>query len=181
MSPSMNPWEEEAYAHEHACYVDSQQALFHPTLYTTHRGVNIMTILTSIYMRPNPRIDIGPIDTSCAITVCDFGQPNEPIIYANEPFLHMTGYRLDEVMGKNCRFLQTPDGASRSKSASRSEIKEPARKMRKAVDRRVETQVTILNYKKSGQAFHNLVTIIPIEVEGRMFGVGLQHDMDSPQ
>ena len=31
---------------------------------------------------------------------------DHPIVYVNEPFLEMTGYPADEVLGRNCRFLQ---------------------------------------------------------------------------
>ena len=31
-----------------------------------------------------------------------------PLIYANEAFTRITGYSLDETLGKNCRFLQVP-------------------------------------------------------------------------
>ena len=35
--------------------------------------------------------------------------PDSPIVYANNDFCAMTGYSREEVMGRNCRFLQGPD------------------------------------------------------------------------
>ena len=45
---------------------------------------------------------------SCAegITIADFTQPDQPLIYANIGFEVMTGYSVQEAVGHNCRFLQ---------------------------------------------------------------------------
>lgn len=40
------------------------------------------------------------------ITIADCSHPDMPLIYANEAFTRITGYSLDETLGKNCRFLQ---------------------------------------------------------------------------
>jgi PAS domain S-box-containing protein len=40
------------------------------------------------------------------MVVTDPRQPGNPIIVANEAFLEMTGYSGEEVLGRNCRFLQ---------------------------------------------------------------------------
>lgn len=40
------------------------------------------------------------------ITIADAGLPDMPLIYANPAFAAITGYRCDEVVGRNCRFLQ---------------------------------------------------------------------------
>ena len=42
------------------------------------------------------------------ITIADCSHPEMPLIYANEAFTRITGYSLDETLGKNCRFLQVP-------------------------------------------------------------------------
>ena len=42
------------------------------------------------------------------ITISDALQSHNPIIYANKGFVKLTGYSEDEVIGKNCRFLQGP-------------------------------------------------------------------------
>ncbi len=39
-------------------------------------------------------------------TIADFADPNMPLIYANEGFAKITGYKVSEAMGLNCRFLQ---------------------------------------------------------------------------
>ena len=36
-------------------------------------------------------------------------QPDNPIVYVSEGFYQLTGYSAEEVLGKNCRFLQGPE------------------------------------------------------------------------
>lgn len=43
------------------------------------------------------------------ITISDPSQPDNPLIYANAAFERITGFPTDAVIGKNCRFLQSPD------------------------------------------------------------------------
>ena len=43
------------------------------------------------------------------ILIADANHPAYPIIFANPAFCRMTGYALEEVLGKNCRFLQNGD------------------------------------------------------------------------
>merc|ERR1711965_433932 len=42
------------------------------------------------------------------VCVCDMSLGAAPIIHANAGFLNMSGYRLDEVIGRSGRFLQGP-------------------------------------------------------------------------
>src|SRR5690606_31444781 len=43
------------------------------------------------------------------IVISDAVAKDNPIIYCNQAFLEMTGYDSDDVLGKNCRFLQCDD------------------------------------------------------------------------
>jgi PAS domain S-box-containing protein len=43
------------------------------------------------------------------IIITDPNQPDNPIIYTNKAFEQITGYTNEEVVGKNCRFLQRDD------------------------------------------------------------------------
>ena len=42
------------------------------------------------------------------VVISDPSQPDNPIIYCSNSFLRITGYSMDEVIGRNCRFLQGP-------------------------------------------------------------------------
>lgn len=86
-----------------------------------------------------------------AAVISDPRQPDNPIVGCNEAFLRLTGYRRDEVMGRNCRFLR---GA-----ASEPELID---RLRAGIRLRQPVMVEILNYKKDGTPFRNAVMIAPI-------------------
>ena len=70
----------------------------------------MLRALMQVATRKNPEIEIGAVDLSCAFVVCDVTQHDCPIIYVSEIFERLTGYSKFEVLGRNCRFLQDPDG-----------------------------------------------------------------------
>jgi PAS domain S-box-containing protein len=77
--------------------------------------------------------------------------PDNPIVFANEAFIRMTGYQADELLGENCRFLQGKDTDQ-----------ETIAEVRKAIAERREIATEILNYKKDGSTFWNALFISPI-------------------
>lgn len=89
--------------------------------------------------------------TRMPMLVTDPRQPDNPIIFANRAFLAMTGYEIDEVLGRNCRFLQGPD-TDRDTIAA----------IRDAVEQRVEISVELLNYRKDRSSFWNALFISPV-------------------
>lgn len=89
--------------------------------------------------------------TRMPMIVTDPRQDDNPIIFANPAFLQMTGYAANEVLGRNCRFLQGPD----TDPDTVAEVSE-------AIRRRRETSVEIINYKKNGSAFWNALFISPV-------------------
>lgn len=102
------------------------------------------------------------------ILVADARAPDYPIVLASPSFTRITGYSTEEVLGKNCRFLQ---GAETSPSA--------AAELRSALEEGRATTVEILNYRKNGQPFWNEVSLAPLrDATGRITHVvGLQHDV----
>ena len=46
--------------------------------------------------------------TRMPMIITDPRQDDHPIVFANDAFLGLTGYKRDEVLGRNCRFLQGP-------------------------------------------------------------------------
>uniref|UniRef100_A0A1D1Y894 non-specific serine/threonine protein kinase n=1 Tax=Anthurium amnicola TaxID=1678845 RepID=A0A1D1Y894_9ARAE len=83
--------------------------------------------------------------------VSDATRPDCPIMYASGGFFSMTGYSLKEVIGRNCRFLQGPD-------TDKLEVA----KIREAVRTGKSYCGRLLNYKKDGTQFWNLLTVTPI-------------------
>ncbi len=89
--------------------------------------------------------------TAEGITISDNLQPDNPIVYANEGFERLTGYDMQEVLGKNCRFLQGEE----TDPATIAEISQSIREEKPC-------SVEILNYCKDGQTFWNRLSITPI-------------------
>lgn len=85
------------------------------------------------------------------LVICDVQQPSWPIVYASPGFERLTGYRAEEVLGKNCRLLQ----GEKTQQIGLEEI-------RKAVSTGASCKVLLRNYRKGGQAFWNEVTLSPI-------------------
>ncbi|SFT71543.1 PAS domain S-box-containing protein/diguanylate cyclase (GGDEF) domain-containing protein [Geodermatophilus amargosae] len=47
--------------------------------------------------------------TPSGVTVVDMRLPDQPIVYANEAFRQLAGLPSEEILGRNCRLLQSPD------------------------------------------------------------------------
>nr|AML76969.1 putative LOV domain-containing protein [Heuchera sanguinea] len=86
--------------------------------------------------------------------VSDATKPDCPIMYASSGFFSMTGYSSKEVIGRNCRFLQGQD-------TDRNEVS----KIRNAVKTSTSYCGRLLNYRKDGTPFWNLLTVTPIKDE----------------
>ncbi len=100
--------------------------------------------------------------------VTDPGLPDHPIVHVNDAFLELTGYAREEVVGRNCRFLQGPATDPRAVAMIRAGLAE----------RRTIT-TTLLNYRKDGTAFWNQLSISPVfDGEGELVSfVGVQTDV----
>jgi PAS domain S-box-containing protein len=91
-----------------------------------------------------------------AITVTDPRLDDDPIIYANSAFEDLTGFATKEVLGRNCRFLQT-DGS------------DPAvvKSIASALSRHEAVTVDVLNQRRDGTRFWNRLNITTIrDAEG---------------
>mmetsp|Transcript_108007 Transcript_108007/g.161585 ORF Transcript_108007/g.161585 Transcript_108007/m.161585 type:complete len:426 (+) Transcript_108007:204-1481(+) len=71
----------------------------------------------------------------------------------------MTCYPKEEIIGKNCRFLQGPDTDP-----------EIVKNIRKAVDEGLELEVELLNYRKDGVPFYNVFLMLPIHAPKKKEG-----------
>ncbi|NOJ26265.1 PAS domain S-box protein [Vibrio coralliilyticus] len=88
--------------------------------------------------------------TTSGIVVSDATQPDFPIIFANKAFELQTGYARDEVIGRNCRFLQNEDRDQPGIDTLRS-----------AVSNQESCSVVLRNYRKDGTLFYNNLKIDP--------------------
>jgi len=89
--------------------------------------------------------------TRMSMIITDPRQADNPIVFANDAFLRLTGYERHEVLGKNCRFLQWP-----------KTDKEAVGQIRTAIEDKADVSVDILNYRKDGSTFWNALYISPV-------------------
>ena len=89
--------------------------------------------------------------TRMPMLITDPRQEDNPIVFANGAFVDLTGYSKEEIMGRNCRFLQGPD-------TDRATVAE----LRRAVDEARAVAVDLLNYKADGTPFWNALFFGPI-------------------
>ncbi|KAK7856636.1 phototropin-1 [Quercus suber] len=93
--------------------------------------------------------------------------PDNPIIFASDSFLELTEYSREEILGRNCRFLQGPET-------------DPAtvRKIREAIDNQTDVTVQLINYTKTGKKFWNLFHLQPMrDQKGEVqYFIGVQLD-----
>ncbi|XP_042509982.1 phototropin-1 isoform X2 [Macadamia integrifolia] len=93
--------------------------------------------------------------------------PDNPIIFASDSFLELTEYSREEILGRNCRFLQGPET-------------DPAtvKKIREAIDNQRDVTVQLINYTKTGKKFWNLFHLQPMrDQKGEVqYFIGVQLD-----
>ena len=129
--------------------------------------------------RPKPEINIGTVDLSCAFVVCDLDQHDLPIVYCSDAFERLTGYTKHEILSRNCRFLQAPDGKVQAGVKRKYVDDSTVCLLKSGINKRLEVQVSLINYRKGGQPFMNLLTMIPIKWDTDEFRyyVGFQVDL----
>ena len=47
--------------------------------------------------------------TTSGVTIADMRRPDHPLVFVNAAFEQLSGVRLEDALGRNCRFLQTTD------------------------------------------------------------------------
>ncbi|MCG1002128.1 MULTISPECIES: bacterio-opsin activator domain-containing protein [Halobacterium] len=92
-------------------------------------------------------MDEAPI----GITISDVDREDNPLVYVNDAFERLTGYSRNEVLGRNCRFLQGKDTDP-----------EAVTRLREAIKDEESVTVELVNYRADGERFWNEVTVAPI-------------------
>lgn len=116
---------------------------------------------------------------SCSFVVTDARKYDNPIVYCSATFERLTGYSKHEILGRNCRFLQAPDGQVGAGAKRKYVDEATVLYMRNQISQKKEAQASLINYRKGGQPFMNLLTTIPItwESEECAYFVGFQVDL----
>ncbi|KAI7943436.1 hypothetical protein MJO29_013280 [Puccinia striiformis f. sp. tritici] len=100
----------------------------------------------------------SPTGLGDAFCLCNPRMRDTPIILVSPGFEAVTGYSREEILGRNCRFLQGP-GTSR---ASVERIKRALGSAEPVVE-------LLLNYRRDGTPFHCLLSIVPLfDVQGQL-------------
>ena len=90
------------------------------------------------------------------------------LIYVNKAFERLTGYRADEILYQDCRFLQAGDRDQTGLSSIRQAIRDGN-----------SSRVTLRNYRKDGSMFWNELSISPVynETDQLTYYIGIQKDV----
>ena len=87
---------------------------------------------------------------SHGLVITDATLVDNPITFVNSSFEQLTGYRSNEVIGKNCRFLQGPDTDP-----------EAVRRIRDSLASTTACDIDLVNYRKGGEPFWNHLSLFP--------------------
>lgn len=112
---------------------------------------------------------INNIHDSVLITEAEpLTEPGPRILYVNKTFTDLTGYSVEEVIGRSPRFLQGP-------KTNRSEL----RRLQMALLQWQPAEVNLINYKKSGEEFWVNLKIFPMKREDGIYThwIGIQREI----
>jgi len=103
-----------------------------------------------------------------AFVLSDAQTAGFPLIYINKKFTDVTGYTKEDSYGRNCRFLQGP-----------ATNPEHGKMLLDTLRNGQDSQIMMVNYRKSGEVFENLLTMAYLRDshERRRYCVGLQLDL----
>jgi len=95
--------------------------------------------------------DRAMLATDITFTISDPRRPDDPLLWVTPSFGRLTGYPAEEVLGRNCRFLQGP-----------ATDPEAVAEIRAALRAQQPVTTTLLNYRKDGTAFWNQLSLSPV-------------------
>ncbi|WP_052272386.1 PAS domain-containing protein [Leisingera sp. ANG-M7] len=100
--------------------------------------------------------------SSVALSLADSTLPDSPLAGVNSAFCTLIGYGADEVLGRNCRFLQPQDGAGPVRERMRNFLMDPAAG---------QARFLLANHRKDGSRFLNLIFMAKLMRSGRQVAV----------
>ncbi len=102
------------------------------------------------------------------VVITDPNLPDNPIVFLNPAFSKISGYPAEEVLGRNCRFLQGP-----GTDAAVTHL------LRRAISEKRSITVEMINYRRDRKRFINELRSSPVfDPAGKLVAfVGIQHDV----
>lgn len=107
----------------------------------------VLALLLSFVGNLEDHMTASPV----AFVLSDPNEADNPIVYCSDTFIEQTGYSREQVVGRNCRFLQGP----LTDPSTIQELSAVINSNRGGVFR-------LANYESSGQLFENILFITPI-------------------
>ncbi|EDM37802.1 two-component hybrid sensor and regulator [Pedobacter sp. BAL39] len=120
---------------------------------------------------PDPALLVKVLEAAnTGVVITDNLLPDNPIIYCNPAFEQLSGYSRDEIIGRNCRFLQSSDRSQQARFDIRA-----------AIDAGENCVVQVRNYTKTGVLFHNELYLSAVKNEsGEVTNfIGIQNDVSA--
>ncbi|KAF2858525.1 hypothetical protein K470DRAFT_251119 [Piedraia hortae CBS 480.64] len=145
--PTRNPVLEEKASQAFNLLVDELPG------YIVHVWTKIMrqSALNSITQRTEGAPSNNLAEAFC---LADPSRADTPLVFISEEFARMTQYSPSFLIGKNCRFLQGPATNKATDAAKR--------RMAEACSCSKEITELVLNFRRDGSPFMNLITIAPL-------------------
>lgn len=151
-------------------------AIRHPS--DSERAVALVHALASeiaselMLLKHAPFLASALAEVECGVTIVDPNLEDSPLIYVNDAFTRMTGYKRSEILGKNCRFLQ---GHLRHQPGLQN--------IRNALERGVDCTTVLTNIRADGELFQNRLRLRPIRASDGTIShiIGIQYDVTTEQ
>ena len=89
--------------------------------------------------------------TRMPVVISDPRRPDNPVVFVNDAFCRMSGFEREDILGRNCRFLQAPDTDP-----------DTVRRLRDAVAAAQPIEIDIRNRRRDGELFWNRLMIAPV-------------------
>lgn len=107
-------------------------------------------------------------DSNDAIAIADASKEDMPLVWVNPKFESLFGYSAEEVIGRNCRFLQGDD-----------KDQDAVKTIRAALQQHKACAVTVRNYRRDGRPLWIQLSLAPVHNRsGKVTHyVGIQHDL----
>ena len=110
-----------------------------------------------------------------SIMLVDMEMDGLPLLHTNPAATSLTGYAREEMMGRNCRFLRRDDTC---RFIGGKEITAPEqRALRRSIAEAKTVTVRVLNFRKDGSQFWNILSMHPVHHAGTAaycYNIGVQ-------